>query len=116
LPDKIAIGNTHQSVAPTGPSQQNSHKWCMFVRPCDPTLDLSKLIDKVVFELHPSFFPPVCTVYAPGPFEISRLGWGYFDITVNVHWKNGKKSVYVHQLDFTKDLTTTDYQVDTWSS
>jgi hypothetical protein len=71
---------------------------------------ISKFIEKVVYELHPTFFPPTVTVTEP-PYEVARLGWGYFSITVNIHWKNGRVSKFKHKLNFESDRTEKEHDV-----
>lgn len=44
---------------------------------------LKELLDYVEFELHPSFQPSKVKVWEP-PYEITRTGWGIFEIGVKV--------------------------------
>lgn len=59
-------------------------------------------VDRVQFIIHPSFKENniICT---KPPFTITRLGWGYFDARVVIHFRPeyGKPSLpVIHQLVF----------------
>lgn len=59
-------------------------------------------IDSVIFTLHPTFHKPVVSVNSP-PFEVVRLGWGTFEIPIEIKWKKwtGIGSTFVnHELSF----------------
>ena len=45
--------------------------------------DLSIMIERVVFQLHPSFSNPLRVVESP-PFELSECGWGEFEIAISI--------------------------------
>lgn len=84
---RISYGNTHELVSEPRQSRsmlqyKNTHRWCTFV---ELDKEKSHLIDQVVFELHPTFNPNTVTITKP-PFQISRLGWGMFEITIIIHW------------------------------
>jgi len=95
----IVIGNTHTKLVVDEEKSRNAHKWTVFVRPQNNDDDISSLIEKVKFDLHPTFFPSVVTVDTT-PFEISRTGWGTFDVDVKVFLKNGVVKDFVHNLSF----------------
>eukprot|EP00775_Hariotina_reticulata_P004301 gene4301-4553_t len=76
-----------------------SHKWTVYVRGPNNE-DVSHIITKVTFNLHPSFKEPVRPV-AQQPYELSETGWGEFDIGVVLHFAPdvGEKDVEVfHRL------------------
>lgn len=104
LNKKIEIGNEHTEL--TGAPQTSlpvrgqtaQHKWKMFVR----GENLDDIIEKVIFELHPTFQPPKVTL-TQSPFEVERVGWGYFDVTVKIYFKPEAKKTpceFVHTLCF----------------
>lgn len=64
---------------------QASHKWVCYVRGLQNE-DLSYIIEKVVFTLHPSFPDNVREVYSY-PFQIEEVGWGEFEIQVKIFFK-----------------------------
>jgi len=111
LQRSLRIGNTHKLTNSIG--SDNKHIWKMFVELLDTEQeeileeDASEVIDKVTFHLHPTFSPPSITVSEP-PFEISRIGWGYFEVKVTVYWKNQnlQPSKFRHMLSFEQDETS----------
>eukprot|EP00455_Lapot_gusevi_P008752 TRINITY_DN13851_c0_g1_i3.p1 TRINITY_DN13851_c0_g1~~TRINITY_DN13851_c0_g1_i3.p1 ORF type:complete len:234 (-),score=46.84 TRINITY_DN13851_c0_g1_i3:92-793(-) len=66
--------------------QVRSHSWTVYVRGVDHE-DLSYLIKKVVFQLHPSFENPTRVVES-APFEVNECGWGEFAINMTVHFQD----------------------------
>ncbi|CAN4078761.1 unnamed protein product [Withania somnifera] len=65
-------------------TETQSHRWSVYVRGATNE-DLSGVIKKVVFQLHPSFNNPVRVVESP-PFELSECGWGEFEIAISLHF------------------------------
>ncbi|WMV16644.1 hypothetical protein MTR67_010029 [Solanum verrucosum] len=63
-------------------TETQSHRWSVYVRGATNE-DLSGVIKKVVFQLHPSFNNPVRVVESP-PFELSECGWGEFEIAISL--------------------------------
>ena len=62
----------------------------------------SKFIKQVTYHLHPTFKPAVITVTDP-PFLLSRVGWGYFEITMVVEfqpWTGLGTKKLTHELSF----------------
>jgi len=105
---ELVVGNTHNIRSST---DQNCHHWKIYVRTSDTNLNLESFIKKVVFKLHPTFSPQKISL-SKAPFELSRYGWGTFHVGVHVHWKDGKKSVYKHHLNFSKDKTEDVWRVN----
>uniref|UniRef100_A0A7S0X5H8 YEATS domain-containing protein n=1 Tax=Mantoniella antarctica TaxID=81844 RepID=A0A7S0X5H8_9CHLO len=64
--------------------EYHSHKWTVYLRGPEHE-DLSHAIQKVVFNLHPSFKEPVRVLDAP-PYEVTETGWGEFEIGITVHF------------------------------
>ena len=103
----LEYGNTHRTLSTEELSSapaysQNEHQWKVFLRSVTPNLDYSMYIDKVVFTLHPTFFQPVREVVVP-PYEVEGLGWGVFNIPIQIFWKGGlgvAETVYEHYLSF----------------
>ncbi len=67
-----------------------SHKWTIYVRSIDGMDDLSKLIDKVIFQLHPSCSQPLVVVDSP-PFQVSQTGWGEFEAVIRIVLKDPRE-------------------------
>lgn len=67
-----------------------------------------------MYHLHPTFKPPVIEVNQ-APFLLSRVGWGYFDLKIDVHFadwtKLGKKRL-VHELCFDGNGNTQKFDLD----
>jgi YEATS domain-containing protein 4 len=66
--------------------EYHTHKWTLYLRSPDPNFDLSRAISKVVFQLHPSFSQATRELTEP-PFEVTECGWGEFEASVRVVWR-----------------------------
>jgi len=101
----LAMGNTHVQVQGTG-EQQPAHEWTLFltaVGDCAP--ELSAVVQRCDFHLHPTFRPSCVSVEAP-PFAVSRRGWGTFTVYADVyfHQSTGLPPLRLeHPLDFSQD-------------
>lgn len=98
---EILIGNEHEKI---DSETKNSHRWTVFVRASDPNFNLKDIVEKVDFELHPTFFPARVAVFE-SPFQVERIGWGIFTVPVKICFKNGKTVSFEHQLSFQNDVT-----------
>ena len=86
---KFSFGNTHEEVKnpkPTNgkPGTTNSHRWCMFMSLNTPE-ETARYIKSVTYHLHPSFAKNKIKV-TEAPFLLSRVGWGYFEITMDIEF------------------------------
>lgn len=65
--------------------------------------ETANYIKSVTYKLHPTFRPSVIKVDKP-PFLISRIGWGYFEIEVEIEYQaiTGIKEIQklTHELNF----------------
>lgn len=61
-----------------------THRWTLYVRGPNGE-DLSSVLAKVEFHLHPTFHNPVRTLTAH-PFELTETGWGEFELACTLHW------------------------------
>ncbi|KAF8662139.1 hypothetical protein HU200_056332 [Digitaria exilis] len=80
-------------------SEHHSHKWTVYVRSANNE-DLSVIVKRVVFQLHPSFQNPTRVVDQP-PFELSESGWGEFEIAITLFFHSDvceKRLDLFHQL------------------
>ncbi|ONK57753.1 uncharacterized protein A4U43_C09F3740 [Asparagus officinalis] len=85
-------------------SEYHSHKWTVYVRGAGNE-DLSVIIKRVVFQLHPSFNNPTRVVESP-PFELSESGWGEFEIVISLFFHSDvcdKQLDLYHQLKLYPD-------------
>jgi len=81
-----------------------SYRWTMFVRLPRFQRNIPMMIDKVDYELHPTFVPRSLTRRPPN-LELSRVGWGTFPVKVTVHWRAclGIRATELHhELDFSE--------------
>ncbi|KAI1621130.1 hypothetical protein EDD37DRAFT_612575 [Exophiala viscosa] len=78
----VYIGNQHRLIRAYDESN-NRHDWTFFVRP-----SRTDLIEEMQIFLHPTFRNPRVIKQYP-PYEVRRLGWGYFTIFVNIILKAG---------------------------
>ena len=89
----LYIGNTHRLIrqSPTSSEDEgrlyNKHEWLFFIRP-----SRTDLIEEIQIFLHPTFQNSRIIKLYP-PYEIRRLGWGYFTIEANVVLKAGYRWV-----------------------
>jgi hypothetical protein len=131
----VLVGNYHQTVAGFGgssatgsnsSSSSNNHQWTMFVSVNDPNA-----VDHVVYHLHPTFSPSVATVSQAVPvelpkvsthppqgllearyeYQLTRVGWGTFEVGVEIYFTNGKTVATSHELSFLQDETSKVLQV-----
>ena len=76
----LSIGNRHQLVQS---ETDNTHQWTFFVRP-----SRTDIIEEVHMHLHHTFRPSRIIRTRP-PYEVTRLGWGYFTVLAYVMLKPG---------------------------
>ena len=89
---KFSFGNTHEEVKNPkpaksgGPGTKNSHRWCMFVSLNGNPEETQRYIKSVTYHLHPTFKPNKIKV-SEAPFLLSRVGWGYFEIEMDIEFQ-----------------------------
>jgi YEATS domain-containing protein 4 len=75
-------------------SDTQTHEWTLYVRGPSGE-DLSVVLEKVIFQLHPSFAQPTRELTEP-PYEVTERGWGEFEAQVRLIWKDpSEQSVLV---------------------
>uniref|UniRef100_A0A7S3HWI0 YEATS domain-containing protein n=1 Tax=Favella ehrenbergii TaxID=182087 RepID=A0A7S3HWI0_9SPIT len=86
----------------------------MFMSLSNDVEETAKFIKSVTYHLHPTFKPSVIKV-SEAPFLLSRLGWGYFDVEMEVEFQPstglGKKNL-VHELCFDEDGKTQSFLIE----
>ncbi|WIA17461.1 hypothetical protein OEZ86_014575 [Tetradesmus obliquus] len=80
----IIVGTVSQHLGKKQANDLASHRWTVYVRG-NGNEDISHLVQRVTFNLHPSFKDPVRKVEQQ-PFELTETGWGEFDIGVVLHF------------------------------
>lgn len=102
---RIVVGNVSKWV----PSLEDSttHKWMMYVRGDKDSADISHIIERVIFYLHPSYKPHDVVEIKESPFHLSRRGWGEFPLRVQMFFKCplNKPISIVHNLKLEKTFT-----------
>ncbi|XP_063985692.1 YEATS domain-containing protein 2 [Diachasmimorpha longicaudata] len=104
---RIVVGNISKWIPPDWREDAASHKWTMYVRGTKEDSDISDVVSKVRFFLHPSYRPnDVVDVISP-PFHLCRRGWGEFPLRVQLHFKNrnNKPMDIIHHLKLDRTYT-----------
>ncbi|GJQ72736.1 hypothetical protein Trydic_g1392 [Trypoxylus dichotomus] len=104
---QIVVGNISK-WAPSESSDDNStHKWMVYVRGPKEYPDITHIVDKVIFFLHPSYKPNDVIEVSKSPFHLSRRGWGEFPLRIqlNFHGKMNKPVDVIHNLVLDKTYT-----------
>jgi len=81
-----------------------THKWTLYVRGAHGQ-DLSYCIKKVIFLLHNSFAEPRRELLQQ-PFELTEMGWGEFEIAVQLEFQDDvheKNVEIIHRLKLFND-------------
>ncbi|GAX27462.1 YEATS domain-containing protein 4 [Fistulifera solaris] len=77
-------------------SDTQTHEWTLYVRGPSGE-DLSVVLEKVIFQLHPSFAQPTRELTEP-PYEVTERGWGEFEAQIRLIWKDpSEQSVLLSQ-------------------
>ena len=120
---RIIVGNVSKWIACDQRSEdQATHKWMIYVRGPENDDDLSDVVEKVRFLIHPSYHPHDVIEVNKAPFRLTRRGWGEFPARVQIHFKTAKSNKPVDVIHHLKlDRTYTGYQtlgsetvVDVW--
>ena len=93
---KLCIGNTHKNIAGAMP-----HRWTLFVRGEDGKKTSNIGVKEVVFHIHQDYTPDVILV-KKAPFEITRNGYGAFEVAADVTRIDGTASRELWTLNFDK--------------
>lgn len=88
-------------------SDTQTHEWTLYVRGPSGE-DLSLVLDKVIFQLHPSFAQPTRELTEP-PYEVTERGWGEFEAQIRLIWKDpSEQSILVRtEMHHNEDCATT---------
>lgn len=103
----ISTGSVAHRITGKKPNDSATHRWTVYIRGQDIHDDLSSIVSKVVFSLHPSFDEPIrgwpytmlgdhfysltirCYLLIQQevrnqPFEVTESGWGEFEVGIKV--------------------------------
>eukprot|EP00746_Dinoflagellata_sp_MGD_P010579 gnl/MRDRNA2_/MRDRNA2_121887_c0_seq1.p1 gnl/MRDRNA2_/MRDRNA2_121887_c0~~gnl/MRDRNA2_/MRDRNA2_121887_c0_seq1.p1 ORF type:complete len:582 (-),score=82.08 gnl/MRDRNA2_/MRDRNA2_121887_c0_seq1:221-1966(-) len=125
----LIVGNRHQLVSNPKRSKSgnlNKHKWTMFVELQQSSVGINDMIEKVNFKLAPYYTAWPSTDHhsvrvgknpevRSAPFEVTRIGWGYFPVTINITWKSWLKvppTLLEHELCFDNSGSSSTHKVD----
>ncbi|XP_072378822.1 uncharacterized protein [Diabrotica undecimpunctata] len=102
---RLVIGNVSKWIQSL--EDNTTHKWMMYVRGEKDNPDISHIVDKVVFHLHPSYKPHDIVEVRESPFHLSRRGWGEFPLKVQIFFKCplNKPVSIVHNLKLEKTFS-----------
>lgn len=74
----------------------------------------SQIVESVTYKLHPTFRPSVIKV-TEYPFILSRVGWGYFTLDMDIEfkqWTGLKQMSLEHELSFERDGSSGSFVVE----
>ena len=107
---RFSFGNTHAMVPTPNNLKKDllntkiTNRWCMFVKLDNDEKESGRYIEQITYHLHPTYRINKIVI-KEGPFLLSRLAWGYFDITMHIKFKAwtglGTREL-VHELSFTR--------------
>ena len=69
--------------------------------------ETANYVESVTYHLHPTFKPNVIKV-EKAPFLLSRIGWGYFEVEIDIVFKKSTglpPKKMTHELNFEADET-----------
>ncbi|CAH2002792.1 unnamed protein product [Acanthoscelides obtectus] len=103
---RIVVGNISKYMSSVEDDNM-THKWMVYVRGDKSKPDISDIVEKVVFYLHPSYKPNDVVEVNESPFHLSRRGWGEFPLRVQIFFKSSlnKPVDIVHNLKLDKSCT-----------
>ncbi len=104
---RFIVGNVSKWIECDQREDQSTHKWMIYVRGDRDTPDVSDVVSKVRFLIHPSYHPhDLIEVTAP-PFHLTRRGWGEFPARIQIHFKGerDKPIDVIHHLKLDRTYT-----------
>merc|ERR1712224_886303 len=126
----LIVGNRHQILDNPKRSKNgkhiNRHKWTLFVELQQNSSSIAEFVEKVKFKLAPYYTawprsdnhsvrvgknPEVRTA----PFEVTRVGWGYFPVTIVITWKSclaSPPTEIEHELCFDGNGSSSTHRID----
>lgn len=104
---RFIVGNVSKWIQCDQREDLSTHKWMMYVRGDKENPDVSNLVSKVRFLIHPSYHPHDLIEVSQTPFHLTRRGWGEFPARVQIHFKDprDKPIDVIHHLKLDKTYT-----------
>ena len=84
---RFVVGNVSKWIACDQREDLATHKWMIYVRGDRDHPDVSDVVAKVRFLIHPSYHPHDLVEVANAPFHLTRRGWGEFPARVQIHFR-----------------------------
>lgn len=97
----IRIRNTSEAVEEKSTAELTFYRWTMHVEFDNPAHE--SYVNSVIFDLHPTFSPSCIRIDKPGPYALSRLGWGEFRIGVTLVDRFANTHIFAHELSLGDD-------------
>jgi len=88
----VAVGNTVQDT-----QNPQFKQWTIYIKDCN------NAIESVIFHLDETFQPKE-EIVTSSPWQISRNGWGEFDIMVTIKLVNGETHQLTHSLSLSANI------------
>ena len=82
---QLKIECSHEAIVKENSSHFMTHDWTVVVKGTDGA-DISRVLDKVVFNLHASFVEPKRTCQDP-PYMVKEDGYGSFTLPIDIYFK-----------------------------
>ena len=104
---RIVVGNVSKWIQCDQREDQATHKWMIYVRGDKEHPDVSDVVAKVRFLIHPSYHPHDLVEVTKAPFHLTRRGWGEFPARVQIHFKDDRDKPVdiIHELKLDKTYT-----------
>ncbi len=88
---RFVVGNVSKWIECDQREDLATHKWMLYVRGGDKDkADVSDVVSKVRFLIHPSYHPHDLVDVNSAPFHLTRRGWGEFAARVQIHFKRAR--------------------------
>ncbi|GLV34047.1 D12 [Carabus blaptoides fortunei] len=104
---QIVVGNISKWIPMENSRDSSTHKWMVYVRGPRDNPDISHIVKKIRFFLHPSYQPNDIVELEEQPFHLSRRGWGEFPLRVQIHFQcsQNKPVDVIHNLKLDRTYT-----------
>ena len=86
---KLIVGNDCKAARGR---EKDWKEWTLYLHMQEDGEPVEKYLEKVIVKLHPTFRPPVLEFKKP-PFEVTRVGWGVFEIGITLYFKDYTKKL-----------------------
>lgn len=102
---RLTVGNVSKWLGTDSPDKA-THKWTVYIKSSQSELDLSKIIHRAKYYLHPSY-KPNDVVVVTHPFKLTRRGWGEFPLRICLEFinKSDKAVDIYHNLKLDRSFT-----------